>query len=262
MGMFAAYLGSDGNYYVEAEERACGSGSQYKYSDGTQVGRNGTRKKWFKVEPIVWRVLNKDSAGTGTALLLAENILTGGIPWDDNKNIYMESNIRKWLNSNNDVAKQSDYGSTTGFLKTAFTPVAQENITETTVDNSAKSTSDKSGSIDEAVDYVCDNTIDKIFLLSEFEATYMAYGFAEYDVHVGDSSGTQTSTRIRVTTDYAKATGASQSSTPDQGGRWWLRSPFFRSGANARCISNSGNANQNYSVKFTDSGVVPALCIP
>ena len=99
IGMFTYYLGSDGNYYVKAEEKADGDG--YKYSNGEQAGRNGISTKWFKVEPIVWRVLNKDYASTGKALLLAEKILTGGIKWADSSNNYKESYIRQWLNGNN-----------------------------------------------------------------------------------------------------------------------------------------------------------------
>ena len=253
-------VGSDGNYYVKVtanpDEDILDNGILYSNNsaivDKTDV--------YFKVEPIVWRELTGSYGSESSTLLLAENILTGGISWNLGSNNYKESIIRKWLNSNKDIAKQSDYGSTTGFLKTAFTPVAQDNITETTVDNSAKSTSDTLGSIDEAVAYVCDDTIDKIFLLSEFEATYKAYGFAAYDEYVGDSFGTQTSTRIRVTTDYAKAIGAYQSPEPGQGGRWWLRSPSGDE-KNARRISNGGSAISGYRVDFTDAGVVPALCI-
>ena len=111
MGMFTYYLGSDGNYYVKVEEKACGSGSQYKYSDGTQAGQDGTSTQWFKVEPIIWRVLTESYNSTGKALLLAENILTGGIcyyvGWNTRTitgagtiypNNYKYSTIRAWLN--------------------------------------------------------------------------------------------------------------------------------------------------------------------
>ena len=261
MGMFTACLGSDGNYYVEAEERAYGSGSEYKYSDRNQVGQNGASKKWFKVEPIVWRVLTEDykvpgengePQSTKKALLLAEKILTGGIKWADSKNNYMESNIRKWLNGNN---------GDTGFLQTAFTPEVQELITQTTVDNSAQSTSDATGKLAQATKNACKNTTDKIFLLSEQEASMSDYGFAEYDVHVGDERGTQTSTRIRVTTDYAKATGAYQGSIKNSGGYWWLRSPDFLSEVVACHILDDGDASSRTQLLNAYVGVVPALSI-
>ena len=254
MGMFTYYLGSDSNYYVEAKEMALGSGSQYKYSDGTQVGQKGASKKWFKVEPIVWRILNKDYAETGTALLLAENILTGGIKWDDSNNNYKGSNIRKWLNGNSGSKEVSDYKGDAGFLQTAFTETAGNFIAPTIVDNSAQSTLDAAGNLS-ASKYTCANTKDKIFLLSEQEATKEEYGFAEYDV-----SG-RGNTRIRVTTDYAKATGAYQASEASSGGMWWLRSPSYSFDYSALSINGYGNAYNSASIGATHGGVVPALSI-
>ena len=70
------------------------------------------------------------------------------------------------------------------------------------------------------------------------------------------------STRIRLTTDYAKATGAEQASTLGDGGWWWLRSPYHLSEDYARDIRNNGNASFIHNVNLTRGGVVPALCIP
>ena len=141
-----------------------------------------------------------------------------------------------------------------GFLQTAFTNSAQSLIADTVVDNSAASTfpaSNASGTND----YVCDNTSDKIFLLSEKEATTNDYGFAEYDQYGKENS------RIRVTTDYAKANYAYQSSTAGYGGWWWLRSPYDDDCYYARYISYDGYANNNDYVYFRYGGVVPALSI-
>ena len=208
MGMFTYYLGSDDNYYV-------------KHSD-----------KYYKVEPIVWRVLNKDYASTNKALLLAESILTGGIKWANSRNNYMQSYIRQWLNGNSGTGKTSDYNGDAGFLQTAFTESAQKLIADTSVDNSA------------------DSTTDKIFLLSHQEATNSEYGFAAHN------------TRIRVTTDYAKATGAYQGDpSPGYGGRWWLRSPNFYNVSFACFINDYGNADYYIRVDYAIGGVVPALSI-
>ena len=257
------HVGNDGNYYVKAAEKAYGTGEEYKYSDGTQAGQGGTSEKWFKVEPIIWRVLNaKDGKynESENPLLLAENILTGGIKWADSKNNYMKSNIRKWLNGNSDSGEQSDYNGDAGFLQTAFTSEAQGLITPTTVDNSARSTNpDSNGEEWNSGEnqYASETkTKDKIFLLSVQEATKSDYGFAEYT-----ASG-QGNTRIRVTTDYAKATGAYQSATAGYGGWWWLRSPYCFNNENfAREIDIDGIAYSSDSVSFAYVGVVPALSI-
>ena len=262
MGMFTYYLGGDDNYYV-------------KHSD-----------KYYKVEPIVWRVLNKDYASTGKILLLAESILTGGIPYyvDLNTrtitgagtkegepntvypNNWQYSTIRAWLNGRyeSDDPQAKEYAGK-GFLQTAFTESARKLIADTTVDNSAASTNPASNPKlweNGENPYASDTpTTDKIFLLSEEETTTSEYGFAEYDVYVGDGYGTTTSTRIRVTTDYAKATGAYQDSRPGYGGWWWLRSPRSSLESLARGILENGRAHSSDAVDIARGGVVPALSI-
>ena len=251
MGMFTYYLGSDGNYYVEH------------------------KSEYYNVEPIVWRVLNKDYASTGQALLLAEKILTGGIRYyvDLNKrtiagakegesdtvypNNYKYSTIRAWLNGLDVVKSDSENDSTykdKGFLQTAFTTSAQNLIEETTVDNSKESTFGR-GETGGDNPYVCTNTSDKIFLLSEREATTAGYGFVEYNEY-GEGN-----TRIRVTTDYAQATGAYQDGTAGYGGWWWLRSPNYHNESVACIINIDGLATYSSIVEDASVGVVPALYI-
>ena len=265
----------DGNYYVEGNDK-------YVEKDS----------KYYKVEPIVWRVLTTNytappEGGTvGEILLLAEKILTGGIPYYDVYNVdrtvgeatihpnnYEHSAVRAWLNGlkyqykgpddGRQIEKEDYFGK--GFLQTAFTQSARGLIADTTVDNSAASTNPASNPKlweNGENPYASDTpTKDKIFLLSEEEATTSEYGFAEYNVYVG-TNGTTTSTRIRVTTDYAYATGANQSSTiPGYGGWWWLRSPYYGREDFARDIYRDGDANDDIYVDFTNGGVVPALSI-
>ena len=259
MGMFTYYLGDDGNHYVKEEENANGAG--YKYSNGEQAGQGGTSTKWFKVEPIVWRVLTEDykdpdGKSTGNALLLAEKILTGGIKWADSSNNYMQSYIRQWLNGNSGTGETSDYGGDAGFLQTAFTADAQSLIAVTTVDNSVTSTFG-TGENTQENPYACDKTKDKIFLLSQQEATNSEYGFGAYSE--------KDSARIRVTTDYAKATGAHQGYfLADDGWWWWLRSPNCDSVHGARVIIDDGSADYDEDrddVIICRWGVVPALSI-
>lgn len=271
-GVFTYCKGSDGQWYVEQAEKANERG--YKYSDGTTVGQVGTTTKWFKVEPIKWRVLT-DSYG-GNKLLLAESILTGGVHYylsEDSRTIggakvypnnYKYSRIRAWLNGSyeSDDPKRG-YGGK-GFLQSAFTAAQQSAIPTTTVDNSARSTNtaanEKQWNSGEN-QYACDPTSDKIFLLSKQEVTTSAYGFADYDKYVGDSNGTTNSTRIRTTTDFAKATGAFQNSNAGLGGWWWLRSPSYDYRNNARDVYYDGNAYRSNYVYYSSGGVVPALCL-
>ena len=256
------------NYYVEGNDK-------YVEKDG----------KYYKVEPIVWRVLTDnyiDADGiTGNALLLAEKILTGGIPYYhfDRKggsvprniedktihpNNYEHSQIRAWLNGLSYQSKESggamqsskDEYKNAGFLQTAFTESARELIADTSVDNSAASTNPASNDKEwnsGTNPYASDTpTTDKVFLLSEHEATTESYGFAIY------SDSGKGNTRIRVITDYAKATGAYQYSTE---GWWWLRSPFYYYEDDARVINDYGYASDRNKVHYSNGGVVPALSI-
>lgn len=253
------YTDDKGNYYVKVTANPYEDG--YIYSDKSDVTEGS--EVYFKVEPIIWRVLNSKDGKYNKSenpLLLAENILTGGIQWDDSKNNYMESNIRKWLNGNSSGTFESDYNGDAGFLQTAFTPGAQGVITSTSVDNSARSTNPESNATlwnSGKNTFASGDTEDKIFLLSEQEATKEAYGFAVYNASGEDN------TRIRVTTDYAKATGAYQSATAGYGGWWWVRSPYYNIGSIARIIHYDGNASYNFNISVSNMevGIVPALSI-
>lgn len=263
-GLFTYYLGSDDNWYVRCTEKAYTTG--YKYSNGATVAQSSASStKYFKVEPIKWRVLTINYNGTGNALLLAENILTSNIPYYLNTssktissatvyaNNYKYSTIRAFLNGSYETSDtQTSTYTNKGFLQSAFTTSAQALIATTNVDNSSASTTDMTGAVTQATSYSCANTSDKIFLLSEYEVTMPAYGFGTYSSSLN--------ARVRVTTDYAKANYAFQSATSGAGGVWWLRSPY--SAYYYACDVNiSGGANTQDNVSLNYYGVVPALSI-
>ena len=110
-------------------------------------------------------------------------------------------------------------------------------IANTDVDNSVESTGYSTNS------YVCNNTNDKVFLLSHQEATTY-YGS-------NDERKTQG-------TDYAKAQGLYVESNVSE---WWLRSPYRGYANYATGVNNVGGIYNGIIVYYTRSGVRPALWI-
>lgn len=235
---------------------------------------------YYLVEPIRWRILNKDFAKTGRALLLAENILdvvqyhensalrripgggtTKAEPDTVYANNYKYSSIRGWLNGKYESGYALDETfKDIGFLQTAFTKEEQKLIVETLVDNSEESTnpatnsSTYNGGLNQNA---CVDTTDKIFLLSAQEASTLGYGFADYNVSLNEAKDI-TSTRTRKPTSYAISRGASF----DKGFcPWWLRSPNCFNETSMRSVGNNGAGSSTQLVDKTDVGVVPALYI-
>ena len=88
MGSNIYYKGSDGNYYVKCLENS--SCENIQYSNNVPVlSKDFNSYKYFKVEPIKWRIVDTDFdhdliPGTpGKKLLFAETILTGNINFYD-----------------------------------------------------------------------------------------------------------------------------------------------------------------------------------
>ena len=270
------YLGSDGYFYEKCKENAYEGG--YTYSDGSPVAKaSSNQEKYFRVEPIKWRVLNPSEGKN--KILVAESMLMADVAFYDYYNVsrkiddkavypnnYKHSKIRAYLNGLSYVVKEKEDTEQTvnkiylnkGFLQKAFTARAQNLILATSIDNSAASSnpsSDASLWNGGKNIFACENTKDKIFLLSQKEATLSDFGFAEYDDYGRGNS------RIRKPTDYAKANFAYQSTGSAFGGWWWLRSPYYYRIDFARDCDDAGSAYDFGMVSTRRGGVVPALSI-
>ena len=202
------------------------SSSEYTYQHDNRY-YTGT-VYWFKYEPIAWRILSESD---GTALILCDMIIDAQEYDYENgsyDNNYANSTIRAWLNET--------------FYNTAFSKLQKEIILTTTVDNSVSSTGYSSNP------YACEDTSDKIFLLSYKEVTNSAYGFSS-------SFSTYDEARQKKNTDYAKAQGVWSAAY----GCWLLRSPRNSNSLSARIVIGS-YVNYDY-VYNSYYGVVPALQI-
>lgn len=220
-----------GVYFTSYRPYYCSASSSTGNTNQDDNGYTTSNIYWFKYEPISWTILNESN---GTALILCDMIIDSQqFDYDGSYyNDYAESTIRKWLNET--------------FYNTAFNDLQKEIILTTTVDNSVASTGDSSNP------YACEDTEDKVFLLSYKElTTYL----------------TTTASRMKKTTDYAKSQGActSTSSSYLGNGYWWLRSPINYFSNYARYVYYDGNVNYSYYyydyVYSTSRGVVPTLQI-
>ena len=217
------YLGSDGFYY--AKVTATPNRSNYTFSTGDAI-TNG-EAYYFKVESIRWKILSTDGEN---AFILCDSII---VPhrYDDISNNYAESEIRNWLNET--------------FYETTFSKFQQEIILITLVDNSAESTGYSKNS------YICEDTEDKIFLLSYAEVTS-----TEYDVPF----------RMQ-TSDYSRAVGISMSTDNSYFGNasWYLRSPDKNTTpqnySRVRYVRYDGNSGGATRPIVVNVGVVPAMWI-
>ena len=143
-GGYTYCYGSDGYWYAKCIENVYLSNT---YSDGTPVKSSSyDSTRYFRVEPVKWRVLNPDD--DGDKLLLSEQILINCAYYDTEDvdrmigsetvypNNYKESRVRAFLNGLSYQVKETGGSEQTsnaeflskGFLYTAFTNIAQGKI--------------------------------------------------------------------------------------------------------------------------------------
>ena len=149
---------------------------------------------WFKYEPIKWRILEEKD---GKAFLMSDTALysreLNDIFTYNHKKIteddwyfycnYAASDLRKWLNGS--------------FYNDAFSDGQKDMIAVTTVSNGKDSYWDEDYAM-----YWCEDTEDKVFLLSENEVIDDKYGFA-----ADDPFETKDTARRLQASDYALGNG-------------------------------------------------------
>lgn len=201
---------------------------------------------FFKVEPIVWEVKN-DGTLVSSVILDSKcyNYTTSERNYQGvqiHGNNYKYSTIRAFLNGYNGSAYEVENFEGKGFIDLAFTQEEQAKILETMVDNSAQTTDNSSNQ------YVCENTNDKIYLMSYSEMEKTDYGYKN------------NRDRMRKGTDYAIAKGLSVNSSNNHS-YYWTRSPDSGSSNSAWYVNDYVNLRYGCSVSGGNGGVLPALKI-
>lgn len=223
------YLYND-EYYAKTVAKP--NNDSYKFDDDTPIVKDETY--WFKCEPIVWRVLSNNEG----ELYLVSSTLLDVVQYDDNKNSYDESSIRSWLNND--------------FFNTAFA-LGNDNIFETTVDNSAATTDSEDNT------YACDDTLDYVFMPSYKDYLNEEYGFYP--------TTDDLSLRCCKTTDWTRARGAfsEYESTPAYNGNgyYWTRSPYSGKSDVTWCVGHFGSiyTHEGSEVDCNENSVRPAITI-
>ena len=156
------YVGEDGAYYAKVV--ATPYALEYKFDNGSSVVEGDTY--YFKVEPIRWTILRENTTD-GTVKLFCNNVIfamsyqddyyyntsnqiyyttANGAPNGTYANNYKYSAVRQWLIEE--------------FYNTAFDETQQALMQTMFIDNSASTT------IKDINPYACENTNDKVTLLS------------------------------------------------------------------------------------------------
>ena len=259
------YLGVQMNEY-----RA--SGIDALYDDITDNGYYRLNVYWFKYEPIKWRILTTNA---NSAFIMSDIALdffsmqpdrkseirddlyasynnSPGVPDGTYANNWEYSFIRSWLNET--------------FYNEVFNDLQKEIIQTTRLDNSARSCNP-----DEYPKYYgyaenagknkyadqCNDTDDKIFLLSLRDVTTTAYGFNK-DVKAEDPA------RNLKASDFAKFHGVSMGNTQKDYVTWYTRSPSLavgNQGYTTFVLYRDNKGVINSPDLIAEGGVVPALWI-
>jgi uncharacterized repeat protein (TIGR02543 family) len=204
-------------------------------STGTNI-TSSSINLWFKVEPLLWFVMNYAEVEAGTAevlKLLAINAVISGIPFHSSATLtsdtvtYADSGIRAFLNGTGagTPAAAATKPSITiaenkSFLQTAFNATAQSLITATTIENNTDATGfTLPNSPTPYTDSVDIDTTDKIYIPSIDEMLSAPF----------NSEMASDNKRKAKPTDFAMANYAYYSSTNINytACNWWLRSALF-----------------------------------
>lgn len=224
------YKGSDDAWYAKIAENAFDNG--YTYSDGTVIGQGGTNYKWFKVQPIKWRVLTERydyyHNTRDKIFLLAENILAANY-FSNRKGFesYYQSSIHSWL------YRFETQACICYKLDEDYAPINQTLFYHSGTEPKLK-----------------------YFLVRADTVSSASYGFSEQKYYIGDTYGTTSSSRIREATDYAKACGVPLVTSNSSAGKYWLNDTDMNI---AYYVSGNGKIENTDVTNVL--GVVPAVFV-
>lgn len=229
----------EGNYYVKEKAKVYNN-ENYTFNDGVSIVNEN--EYWFKCEPITWNILSS-LGGTYTLLssllLDAHNYYNNYDSRVENNEIiysnnYKESDIREWLN--NDFYNKA-FGLNNTFIQNSY------------IDNSARTLDVNSD------EYICSNTLDKVFLPS-----YQDYLNSEFGFEVDSNSSSNT--RTCKTSEYTRVRGSWYNTTSSlkYNGSYWTRTPSSEYSYCAWNVNSSGYLS-TYAIDGVSHSVRPSITI-
>lgn len=192
---------------------------------------------WFKYEKIEWNILEEDEKSytlISNLILDSQDYyykLSNEVVEDEEEihvNNYSSSNIRKWLNET--------------FYNQAFKVLEKDIFIDMEIDNSLSSTGDRYN------DYICDNTNDKLSILSitDLNKYYPLNDDINYEK------------RYATSTDYANSQGlyVSRDEETKLNCKWMLRTPSNTSQTKVKVVKEDGKIDE-FEVNSTFNGIRP-----
>ena len=263
----------------DAETVVVGNNVYYLGSDGYYYALNvvSSTAKYYKVDAMKWRVLQENYRGSGKKLLFPERVYLSGSEYmkftsnskirtiDEERvylNNYKHSKVRAYLNGLSYVDEDNTQINTylnNGFLQNAFTEEAIARINTTTVFNGATSdivvnnTTGEKYEVTTNPEYICEDTYDKLFLLSIDEVANSQI-FGEVDTR---------GYKQRFRTDYAWEVLKCNNNENYGGATWyWLRTPCKVSAYKVYGVNSSGIVDDlEHGTSNSSVGIMPAITI-
>ena len=244
--------------YNQVSESSTSTPENIQFSNTYQdnYGYYPSNVYWFRYDPISWTIIEETSQRN--AFIVCDMMIdaqayqneyesnenrhyntSDGVPIGTYANNYAYSTIRKWLNET--------------FYDTAFSNFQKQLIFETYVDNS-KASAGYSYAVADKI--CCENTLDRMFLLSYVEASKI-----------------ETADRLKKITEYALSQGGYWNKPEGESDDyWWLRSFALHSEGDtwtntwAALFVNFTGAlkyltGENMGTSATYLGIVPAMWI-
>lgn len=227
---------------------------------------NGEAVVWgkeyaFKVEPIIWKIINKQIKDDTDYLLYANKILdsthfqdeenygasTGQVVnyylYDENHQLQITTEVYA---NNYEFSKLRS--TLSNFYEVAFSDDNKTAIKKITVDNTSSRATPDHG--DDYFPRHQNDTEDYVFALSKFEATYSRYGFTEEDKE----------RRFREVTDYAIARGVFYIQNSDGLKSGWIWTRTSGTASNMVYYLNTLGEMKDRKIQDEDAvGIVPAM---